>query len=115
MQLLVKRVDHHAAAILTCRKHLTAVDEISRARLRGECRGRVALRRSALERTAFRLPLVEPAIEHGEAIEAEGFEHPPESRRPHRRADGIEHDETFVADAVAAEGGFEPRGRGHHE
>ncbi len=36
---------------------------------------------------ALRLPLVEAAVEHGGAVEAERAQHPPEARRPHHRAD----------------------------
>ena len=75
----------------------------------------VSLRRPGFEGAAFRLPFVETAVEHRGVLEAERFEHPPEPRRPHRRADRVEHHPAVVADAVAAERRLELRDIGHHE
>src|SRR5689334_18860387 len=91
------------------------VDEIAVTRLGGEFGGRIALRRSALERTAFRPPLVQSAVEDCDTVEAERLQHPPEPRRPLWRADRIEHDEAVVADAMTAECRLELLGCGHHE
>ena len=58
---------------------------------KGEARPveRRAARGSALDRARLAFPGVEPAVQHGGAIEAERPQHPPEARRPHRRADAV--------------------------
>src|SRR6478672_4076360 len=71
VELRSQRVDDDGVAVGAGLQRFPAVDEIARLRFRGERRRRIALGGPGLDGAALCLPLVEPAIEHGGAFEAD--------------------------------------------
>jgi len=62
-----------------------------RAAPRTEGGRRIAARRAGFERTAFGFQFVEAAVENAASSKPSRAQHPPEARRPHHRADAVEH------------------------
>src|SRR5437868_7783514 len=115
VQLRVERVDDDGVAIGGGSKDVVLADEISWSWVRGKRRRRIAFRGAGLERAALGLPFVEAAVEHGRVLKAQRLKHPPESGRPHGRADRIQNHTAARSNAVPAEGGLEPGDLWHHE
>src|SRR5229473_4726909 len=115
VELRAERVDDDGVAIRARCKRLVLVDEITPLGFRGEARRRISLRRSGFDGAALRFPSVQSAVQHGNVLETQRAQHPPESRRPHRRADAVEHHSALRADAMATKRGLKLRDRRHHE
>src|SRR5262249_36305549 len=115
VELGTQRVDDHGVCCFGGGQHVLLVDKKAGARRSREIARRIAARRTAFGRPPLALPAIEAAVEHRGAVEAQGFEHPPEARRPHHRADAVEHDARPGREPVASEGRLELRGRRHHE
>src|SRR5882757_7186816 len=115
VELRAERIDDDGVAISARRKRLVLVDEISPLGFRGEARRWISLRWPGFYGAALRSPLVQSAVQHGNVLKTQRTQHPPESRRPHRRADAVEHHLTLRADPMATKRGLKLRGRRHHE
>src|SRR6266853_4130832 len=78
-------------------------------------RRRISLRGPGFDGAALRLPFVQSAVQHGNVLETQRVQHPPETRRPHRSADAVQHHPAVGPDPVAAKRGLKLRDRRHHE